>query len=165
MDAVFHRSDFFKKFSILIRSRLNAAVLPSLRFRSYFLAHIFLELLLDRVLVKHNPQLCVKLYRDIELVNPEVTASYFSRIGKAGLFSEFFYNFNRFLRSRFLLFYIDNEMFAQALLRVYQKINPVDVSRNQVEILMTLTDEMEKEHRQKLLCIFGEMNKNTVLNI
>jgi len=157
-DRLFHQSEFFQHYSNLIHSRIKVSRLPSLHFRSYFLAHVFLELLLDRLLVKHNAQLCVEFYRDLESVNPLAAASYFSRIGKAGVFTEFFDNFNRFLYYRFLLFLGDNEMFVKALLRAYHKIIPVAVSRKESEILMALTDEIESEHRHHLLDIFDTMS-------
>jgi hypothetical protein len=105
-------------------------------------------MLLDRVLAQHIPQLRVKIYDDLEAVEPQVVASYFSRTGKTGVFNEFFNNFSRFLNARHLYSLADNEMFVLALLRIYQKINPAYPSREETEILMTLTVEIETEYRQ-----------------
>ncbi len=159
-DAAFHGSDFFGHYTALIHARLKESALPSVRFRTYFLAHVFLEMLLDRLLVKHYPQLCVELYRDLEAAEPGVLASYFSLIGKPGVYSEFFNNFSRFISGRFLHYYSDNEMFVKALLRVYQKVNPADASRDEQKIMMSLADELETVHRQKLLGIFEAMSNH-----
>jgi hypothetical protein len=113
--------------------------------------------MLDRLLAKQNPVLPVEIYADLKSANPEAAASYFSRIGKTGIFSEFFYNFNRFLDARHLQLLSDNEMFAEALLRVYRKINPAYPSREEARTLMALTDEIETEHRHNLLGIFEAM--------
>lgn len=159
-DARFHGSEFFSRFGRLVLARITELPLPSVRFRSYFLAHIFLELLLDRVLLKHSPQLCVKFYSDLESVNPEVAASYFLHIGKTEVFSEFFNNFNRFLDTRYLHYLDDNEMFVRTLLRIYRKINPAYPSREEAKVLMALTDELESEHRQALTGIFDAMSSH-----
>lgn len=159
-DAVFHGSEFFRHYSGLIHSRLKELPLPTVTFRSYFLAHVFLELMLDRVLAKQYPYLCVEIYIDLEAVNPEAAASYFSRVGKTGVFTEFFNNFNRLLNARHLHLLSDNEMFVKALLRAYQKINPAYPGREETRILMALADEVETEHRQQLLGIFETMRNH-----
>ena len=160
-DALFHGSDFFSRYSKLILARMKELPLPSVRFRTYFIAHVFLELMLDRLLVKQYPSASVKIYNDLESVNTEEAASYFSLTGNKVVYSEFFDNFNRFLNARHLLFLADNEIFANALLRAYQKVNPAYPSREETEILMALADEIETEHRHELLGIFESLRQTT----
>jgi len=62
-DAVFHSSDFFKNetahISQEIKTRLPHLTVP----RKYFIAHILLELILDKVLIKDFPGLLDEYYQ------------------------------------------------------------------------------------------------------
>ncbi len=160
VDAIFHNSESFHFFSNSIKITLQNSNLPSLRSRGYFLAHIFLELLLDRMLVKHYPDACVSMYDDLRSVNSEVMASYFSRIGRMEFITEFLINFNRVLKARHLPRLADNEFFAEALLRAYLKINPVQVSRDERKTLMSMTEYLENKHGHQLSGVFAKMHSS-----
>lgn len=158
VDAVFHNSQEFSFFCELIGRELDAHRFPSFQKRRYFMAHVFLEKLLDRVLVKQSPTLSVKLHRDLEAVEAGVLASYFSRIGKPAIQHEFFSNFNRLHSGILLHYYSDNEMFGKALVRVYQRINPVQPDPEETANLAHIADAVENNHRESLLGIFETVN-------
>ena len=67
-DRQFHSSSFFIQESRAIRHQLNA--FPDLARKRYlfFLAHIWLELSLDRWLIVHHPDYAHALYRDLARV-------------------------------------------------------------------------------------------------
>jgi hypothetical protein len=160
VDVWFHGSEFFSHYSRLIHGRMKELPLPNVSHRSYFLAHVFLELMLDRLLAEQYPYLCVEMYVDLESVNPEAVVSYFSRVGKTGVFSEFLNNFSRLLDARHLPWLSDNEMFVKALFRTYRRINPANPSREEAHILMELTEQIETEYRHNLLGIFEMMRSH-----
>lgn len=157
-DAVFHNSAEFAFFCKLIGESLTAERFPSLQRRKYFMAHVFVELLLDRLLEKHSPHLSVNMRYDLGKTDAGVLKSYFTYLEKPVHHNEFFDNFNWLYRSKPLLFYSDNEMFGKALLRVYQRINPVPASTTEAEHLVTLANAVEEQHRGRLLGVFEAVN-------
>jgi len=159
VDLVFHQSEEFAFFCNLVQAALQEEQFPSFQHRKYFMAHIFVEKLIDRVLVKHSPQLSVKIQHDLEAVKAGVLTSYFSRIGKPAIQQEFFNNFNRLLSGTFLHVYADNEMFVKALCRVYQRINPTRASQSETENLTALVEAFENNHWESLLEIFDTVNE------
>lgn len=159
VDRAFHQSDEFAFYCNLVCAELTADRFPSFRHRKYFFAHIFIEKLIDRTLVKHSPQVCVKMQQDLEAVEAGVLTSYFSRIGKPAIQQEFFNNFNRLLSGTFLHVYADNEMFVKALCRVYQRINPVHAGNTETEQLAALVENFENNHHTWLSGIFATVNE------
>lgn len=157
-DAVFHNSAEFIFFCKLIGESLTPERFPSLQRRKYFAAHVFVELLLDRLLEKHSPQIPVKMKNDLGKTDAGVLKSYFTYLEKPVYHNEFFDNFNWLYRSKPLLFYSDNEMFGKALIRVYQRINPVPASTTEAEHLVALANVVEDDHRRRLLGIFEAVN-------
>ena len=159
VDLVFHQSEEFAFYCNLVDAALHQEQFPSFQHRKFFMAHIFVEKLIDRVLVKHSPHLSVKIQQDFEAVEAGVLTSYFSRIGKPAIQQEFFINFNRLLSGIFLHVYADNEMFVKALCRVYQRINPARASQTETENLIALVEAFETNHRDELLGIFDTVNE------
>ncbi len=157
VDALFHQSSFFKENSDLIHQKIKEASLPSVRFRTYFFAHVFLELMLDRLLSKHYPEFSVKIREEFSRVETGVVASYFSHIQKSGELTHFFDNFSKFNSGAHLHFYTDNDFFIGALIRVYQKITPVSVSISEKETLKVLAENIENDYRGQLLSVFDQM--------
>lgn len=64
-DAVFHTSDFFlqetRELGLRLREVFDEKTLP----RSYFLAHILLELLLDKILIQEHPEILPEFYASL----------------------------------------------------------------------------------------------------
>lgn len=160
VDRVFHQCEEFRFFCGLIGEALRSEEFPAFQHRKYFMAHIFTEMLIDRLLVEHSPYLCVKIKNDLEETDAGVLKSYFLHIEKPVIQKEFFDNFKRLLIGKPLLFYSDNEMFVMALVRVFKKINPASVSRPEAESLMRLTEKVETEYREPLLGIFETVNES-----
>ena len=160
VDRLFHQSETFLSAVRQVSGALLPELFPSFQHRRYFMAHVLVEMLLDRLLMKHAPHLCVKMKSDLEKTDTGVLQSYFRHIGKPVVQKDFFDNFNRLLSSTPLLFYLNNEKFVMALVRVYQKINPAQANRTEVERLATLVSEMESAHRERLPAIFETLNES-----
>lgn len=159
VDAVFHQSEVFAFYCNIVKEALRPQEFPAFQHRKYFAAHIFVEMLLDRILMKQAPQLCVKLQNDLEKTDAGVLKSFFLHIEKPVIYKEFFDNFKRLLIGKPLHYYTDNEMFVKALVRVYNKINPVPVSNTETENLARLAETIENRHRKSLLEIFETVDE------
>ena len=159
IDAIFHSSNFFRHYSSYIKDHVLKHDLPSFRRRTYFLAHVLLEMLLDRLLIKQYPGLLVEAYKTIKSIKLATVSSYLAQIGKSDFQSEFFNTFTDFIRRQYLFYYTDNEKFISALIWMYNKINPVTPAREEVKQLITLTEQIEIEHKTEMLDIFGWLKK------
>lgn len=164
VDAVFHNLEVFTFFCRQVSALLNAEQFPSFQKRKYFMAHIFTEKLIDRVLAKHSPAVCVNMRSDLEAVEAGVLTSYFSRIGKPAIQQEFFDNFKRLYSGTLLHFNSDNEMFGKALIRVYRQVNPVKPSRKEAENLISIAEAVETNHRAALLGVFDTVKERLAAN-
>ncbi len=64
-DAVFHTCDFFSRETQALTLRLRSAFDEKRLPRSYFLAHILVELLLDKILIRHHPTILQEFYQHL----------------------------------------------------------------------------------------------------
>ncbi len=65
-DAVFHTSEFFLSQTAALGDRLREVFDEKTLPRSYFLAHILLELLLDKVLIQEHPEILPEFYQHLK---------------------------------------------------------------------------------------------------
>ncbi|GIV34335.1 MAG: hypothetical protein KatS3mg031_1870 [Chitinophagales bacterium] len=158
-DALFHNSELFRELCATIKTQLLMVDISCLRKRAYFLAHIFLELLLDRRLIKLYPALPVSMYDDLQAVRGEEVAAYLCVIGRQEISTDFLHNFNRFSTARHLIRLPDNEFFIAALLRIYSRVNPVEVNWIERDLLMALTENVEGLYTGQLDACLEQMRK------
>jgi hypothetical protein len=154
VDALFHNSDFFKTNTEKIKHAiLSNNALIDLHKRTYFLAHITLELLIDRVLLNEKyataneqPE---QFYYFVETIDTEILKQFFMQIGKEAYFDSFHKILARHLSAKYLFYYNDNKKFAEALLRLYLKINThmqtVETKMALISTLLALELELQTE--------------------
>lgn len=159
IDKIFHQLPFFQKYSAIIKELILSKDIPEFQFRTYFLAHILLEFLLDRLLVKQNPLLAVQLYEDLDNLNRSTLTSYFVHIGREDFLTEFFGIFLSFTSKRYLLHYPDNDTFINALLWLYKKINPIAFSQDSKCELIDVVETMETLYPEALMNVFDSVNQ------
>ena len=159
VDALFHRSAFFNRYSNFIKELILSSDLPSFHYRAFFLSHVLLEMLLDRLLIKQYSDLAVKLYSTIKSINLKTVSSYLIRIGKPDFQTEFFDTFTGFIKRQYLFYYTDNEKFIRALVWMYKKANPVTPAPEEVQQLSKLINKIELDHKNEMLDIFSWLRK------
>jgi len=117
-DKFFHNSDFFKVCNEYIKIKLSEID----RFeRNFFLSHLFIELMLDRVLIKQNPDLAVLYYRILNSFDFKIFEQLMKTINTTVNPSVLWERFIHFINSRYLLHYTNNEKWLYALSRVYYR--------------------------------------------
>jgi hypothetical protein len=166
VDRLFHNSDFFKQHTAYIKNLvLKNNQLEPLHYRTFFLAHVWLELLTDRILIK-NETLAepAAFYRFLESLELNIIGQYFTALEKQHIFLEFTDIWNFHKQKKFLFGYIDNEKFIRALLRLYSNINPsiFDMNENIEFSKLLLISEQELQHEiQKFVNEFKISLKQT----
>lgn len=124
VDKLFHNHPFFIQHTQYIKQQiLQNPGLAVLHTKTYYLAHITLELMIDRVLIKTNAAEPDSFYKFLSTINTETIAQYFAFIGKSEQLPDFLKTYEAHNRIKFLYYYPNNEKFTEALLRLYSKIN------------------------------------------
>lgn len=85
-DKVFHNSDYFISMSEWANQEIRKANTSTQLKRKFFLVHISIEILLDRVLINLFPDLVEEFYDCFANVNPEQIQAYMEQI--------YYYNFD-----------------------------------------------------------------------
>lgn len=120
-DRRFHESAFFRNVSGFIGSRLDhTAKWP----RKWFLNHLLTEILLDRVLMDAEPDLCSDFYHQLSITDPG-QVELFLKLSSVANYQQFTSGFNRFMDLRFMFDYKHNEKIILALSRVYGRLGIV----------------------------------------
>lgn len=117
-DAAFHGSVFFKeasgRTSKLLLPAFGQAGIP----RTWWGAHVLTEMMLDRVLMKENPELIAQFYEDLEKTDGAIVNEYMLKHGIQDT-SDFFSRLDRFRQLRYLLRYTEDDAMVYSLSRVY----------------------------------------------
>lgn len=117
-DRKFHNSLFFKQTTGFLSDTLDKECNWP---RKWFLNHLLMEILLDRVLMDEHDGLCAQFYQDLSLVNTEEICVFLKMIGLSNP-QNFQIGFERFVKARFVFEYKHNEKISFALNKVYQKV-------------------------------------------
>ncbi len=135
-DLLFHRSAFFHTYTDLINKELKAIEFELIVKYKYFIAHIMLEIILDKILIIRNNHLCDDFYNELTKVKKETILNYFTLIKKEKLGPRFYYFFDQFRKEQYIRQYLHNENIIFALGRVYQRVTGIDFSEKDKQKLL-----------------------------
>lgn len=117
-DKFFHQSDFFESSIHKITNVIgNQASWP----RKFFLNHVLVEILLDRVLLDKNPKLCDEFYLQLKSVDLEILSSFLVKNGVLNV-DYFIQGYLKFIQISFIYDYLDNKKIVTALSQLYKKV-------------------------------------------
>lgn len=120
-DRVFHSLPEFAALQANLKSELKTLHLLEALPRAWFLAHIGVEMMIDRQLLKLSPHLYVEYYQALDAVSQPIVEKYFQETGCNHLSREFFGNFKVFMERRFLQYYPSDNLFTEALLGAWYR--------------------------------------------
>jgi hypothetical protein len=163
VDAAFHNLAEFKDLTAMLEQAMERTPLKGSYPRRFFLCHLWLEWLLDRILVKHFPGLSVQFYQDMDAIDQEILHRWFRGIGKEDEGNIFFVNFNRLKENKYLYLFPDNEKFINALMSVYRRVIPgVAIPPEDADYLQAITIETEKTYHARLLNVFNNFSSTNL---
>jgi acyl carrier protein phosphodiesterase len=143
-DALFHNSEFFRKNTIAIREIFENYKLGNADTRLFFVAHIALEMMLDRILLQEQPKVADDFYRDLAIISNTIIQKEIKEA--TGIF---FQMFDRFRESRYLYNYIRNDSMQIALNRVLGRASQQIFPENRSQDLHAAFMETEKLIQQQ----------------
>lgn len=121
VDALFHSSDFFKReteyFSQLLRKAFGSERVQ----RDFFVSHIFLELLLDKILMEREPKMVPEFYDWLKELGLQFVVSLTEWAAQRPLpnYDGFF---ERFITHQYLYHYTDWDEVIYVLRRILQRV-------------------------------------------
>jgi hypothetical protein len=154
-DKWFHHTSVFVNGDQFMKDEFAKSGLDLLIPRSWFLAHVFFELALDRQLVIHYPERVDAFYDDLEIIKLEInkTVDWFCNYGQFEKMSE---RLKRISQDKYIFAYTNNEMLISALWRVYKQagLSTELLKTEQINMelsnILTLSDKSELFHPQLL---------------
>jgi len=155
-DNNFHKSKFFD--SVYNDCHAKTKILfQSLEIpRFWFALHVWIEMLLDKVLIQNSPSKLSTFYTELELVSEHLEAL-LSQIDHSNI-HEFEVRFNRFLESKYLFHYQEHSGIVYGLNRVFIQVKAENKDWNdfQKEKLISLSVQIEESIRNHINLILIE---------
>lgn len=142
-DKRFHQSAFFKgitpEIGTLIKPFFQEHGIP----RAWFAAHLIAELMIDRILIKQQPEMIARFYAELEQTQPEIIDAYLLSLD-INTTEEFKKRLQRFCELRYLMQYVHNPAFAFSLSRIYMYAGvSAEWSEQQALGVQSVLDEAE----------------------
>jgi len=158
IDSIFHNLPEFKEWMELLSSKMNKALLEGKYERRFFLVHIWIEFLLDRLLIMRDPDLLTRFYADMDKIDEKVIKEFFNCIDRQTEGSVFFSKFRWVMENKYLYLYNDNEMFTGALLNLYQRTVRSVIPAADKPALMDISLEVEQLLAPRLDALFSKLS-------
>jgi hypothetical protein len=125
-DKRFHQSRLFNDFMALTLKAFLKEELNRERLRLSVLAHVAVEMMIDRQIVLEYEQLCVEYYDILNRAEDRVLTLYFDEMRLDYEMGVFMHRFHFFRERRFLFLFKNIENVAYALKRVYASVAGIE---------------------------------------
>lgn len=158
MDEFFHGSYFFKENNRLIRNYLASCGIKYPPYRVSFVSHVFLEILMDRILVKQDPSLARQFYQELGNVALDRLKAFFRHYSLT-YNAEFDRFINRFLKQQFLFDYAEDEAFFRGLNGVFRRVRQPEFDSAQIASIRSSLPFLEDLIWQNFFKLQTEMEK------
>ena len=157
VDKKFHSSSFMLNYSSLLKERFMSSEAGKSGARMFFVSHILTEMLLDRVLLVHEPALGTEFYDLLARIDTEVITGLFRSHPEyqPERFTEFFH---RFRDSRYLFSYLETEGLFYALNRICKNIGTPGFAAEHFSAFKEITTQAEKMMAGEYLKLFEELS-------
>lgn len=163
VDYYFHESDYFKQNTTFIRKALQEISFETQGIRTFLLAHIGLELILDTLLIQHQQINVRHFYQHLANISHNDITLFlaYNNIDTPSSFVSFYQQFNN---AKYLFSYQDNESIVYALNRINARILGLPFSQNDINNLNKLFSQLLEHIRKDYIYIFDEISKKVEPN-
>ncbi len=144
-DKLFHGSDYFTGYLRLFTQHINNAGLSNQVQRKWFIAHIALELMIDRMLVKYHPTSVDHFYHSLQVTDQHILNSFLELSGSANN-QEFFNFFGHFSGVKYIYYYADNNKFMYSLNRIMLRAGVPELGEEDTNKLLKVLLNLENTY-------------------
>lgn len=154
-DKKFHNSEFFKSTTNYLSETFDAQCAWP---RKWFLNHLLMEILLDRVLMDMHSNLCQSFYNNLQQVDIDELLVFIRKLGVVNG-QNFKIGFEKFVEHQFLFEYQYNEKISFALNKVYQKVGiPYEFTKDDQRMIENQMPKLLEFIRYKLDDLVQELD-------
>jgi hypothetical protein len=144
-DKQFHSSSFFDRYFRELSNRIGQADMAGSLERKWFISHVMLELLIDRVIVGYDKQLLDSFYESLDKADDAGLRSFLKANGMKND-DAFFTFFDHFRSVQYIYQYTDNNAFAYSLNRIMMRAGVKQFSETDSAALIGVMLGFEKEY-------------------
>ncbi|OYU94749.1 MAG: hypothetical protein CFE21_13745 [Bacteroidetes bacterium B1(2017)] len=141
-DKVFHGSEFFTWGTHQCTEVVKQAKFETQVERRWFIGHILFELLLDRILVRHQPQVAIDFYENLRLLQANELNEFIS-LHEHKEKDRFLKFFEHFRKAAYIHNYPDNNLFAFSLSRIIIRAGLPELSHADKIVLQECVWQLE----------------------
>jgi hypothetical protein len=160
-DRLFHDSSQFHSYHELTKTKLKQYKLNKENARNYLTAHILVELLLDRLLLKNVKNIGEDFYSTLE----NVDLAYFSALFEKDRHyqhTRFTDHFLSFISYRYALHYIHDEAITFALNRICSRLGSEVILKTEFNVFYECIHEIETLIQTDFLPFLEQLKKQIV---
>ncbi len=146
-DKKFHNSILFMQHCSSLTQSFIKEELSRKRLRLSVIAHLAIEMLIDRHIMLENETLCVEFYSTLERVDEKVLGTYFDRFALHHEKSSFFTNFIAFKQRQFLPMLMEMKNIVFGLNRIYGSVTKTEFTEDEKLRFLTALYNIDEEMR------------------
>lgn len=157
-DKVFHPSVFFEKYSQIINQELQQFEPLAHINRKWFLAHILMEMMIDRLLVRFFPAVCHQFYNDLSHIDTKILGQFVLRFSNKNI-DAFIQQFEHFCKVKYLFGYAFDDSFVYSVGRVFKYGSGIEMTMSDKLFLKILINKLEQTHYKDPMIILAELKQ------
>ncbi len=146
-DEIFHNSKLVTELmSLTTQSFLNEG-LSRERLRLSVIAHVAVELMIDRQIMLEDRQLCLNYYNRLEEASEVAISEYFNVLSLEDAKRDFLIKFQFFKQRRFLFLFSDIKNIVTGLGRIYQNVTQIEFTEAEKELFFNALNNIDSTIR------------------
>ena len=157
-DKIFHSSEFFHWGTNQCTEVVKAASFESDVQRRWFIGHILFELLLDRILVRHQPKVAIDFYENLQNLD-QIHLLEFISLHEHKEKDRFLRFFEHFRIASYINNYPNNNLFAYSLSRIIMKAGLPELTLTDKVVLQECVLELENSAFKNVQRILLELKE------
>ena len=146
-DKMFHNSPIFMTLATQTTQSFLNAGLSRERLRLSVIAHVAVELMIDRQILIENEQVAHDYYAHIDGVNEDLISVYFDTLSLHNEKQNFLSRFQFFRQRRFIYLFKDAENIVTGLGRIYQSVTKVGFSDQEKAMFLNALNNIDSTIR------------------
>jgi len=155
-DKQFHSSAFFDKYFLLINTEFKKEIFSESLNRKWFIAHIALELLIDRVFARYFSEKLDLFYSNLNKIDTQILLEFLTNYGLINP-NEFLTFFNHFRSIQYIYYYTDNNRFIYSLSKVMTRVGIKEIGKKDAEKLLTIILHIETNYMNNPTALLNEL--------
>jgi hypothetical protein len=157
-DKQFHASPFFEWGTHTCTQMLNNAKFTETVNRRWFMGHVLFEMLLDRLLINHQPQVGIDFYADLQELSLKDMQQFVS-FHQHNDYDRFLRFFEHFRSVAYIQNYPDNNLFAFSLSRIMKKAGLAELSLPDKIVLQECVWDLESNAFKNVQSVLFELKE------